>query len=71
MVEGLSLTKTEGRRGLELGEGTEKRKRARIKALGNSTRVLSQQGGGAATEQQQDKRGPQSWEMSTNSSICL
>lgn len=53
VVEGLSLTKAQRRRGLELGEGMKKKgKQARIKALGNSTRVLSGLGGGGGGQQQ-------------------
>lgn len=47
------FNKGRGEERLELGEGTEKRKQARIKAFGNSTQVLSEWWGG-----QQKKRGP-------------
>ena len=45
---GAFFNKGRGEEGLEPGggEGGKKRKRARIKALGNSTRVLSERGGG-------------------------
>lgn len=61
VVEGPSLTKAEGRRGWSWVREQKKGKQARIKALGNSTRVLSEWwwvgvGGGSNSAAAKQKR---------------